>query len=60
MILPYAVNFRICCLTYGSIFFLVSNEMVNTGNHTVTMLIFSVFCFPMNTDDKKPGYMLAF
>ena len=37
------VNFRICCLItkhtmYGFIFILVSNEMVNTGNH-VTMLI---------------------
>ena len=46
--------------TYGTIFILVSNEMVNTENHTVTMLIFSVFCFPMITDDKKPGYMVAF
>ena len=34
--------------------------MVNTGNHAVTMLIFSIFCFPMITDDKKPGYTVAF
>ena len=39
---------------------MVSNEMVNTGNHTVTKLIFSVFCFPMITDNKKPGYTVAF
>ena len=44
----------------GPLVILVSNEMVNTGNHTVTMLIFSVFCFPMITDDKKPGYTVAF
>ena len=31
--------------TCGSIFILVSNEMVNTGNHTFTMLIFSLL-FP--------------
>ena len=46
--------------TYRSNFILVSNEMVNTGNRTVTMMIFSVFCFPMITDDKKPGYTVAF
>ena len=46
--------------TYGSIFILVSNGMVYTGNHTVTMLIFSVFCFPMITDDKIPGYTVTF
>ena len=42
--------------TYESIFILVSNEMVNTGNHTVTMLFFSVFCCPVITGDKKTGY----
>ena len=50
MILPYAVNFRICCFdhqTYGPIFILISNEMVNTVNHTVTMLVFSVFFFQL-------------
>ena len=46
-------NLFLDCQTYSSIFILVSNEMVNTGNHTATMLIFSVFCFPMITDDKK-------
>ena len=64
------VNHRIYCrkiltlsnqtLFYKSKLYLVSNEVVNTSNHTVTMLIFSVFCFPMITDDKKPGYKVAF
>ena len=47
-ILPYAVNLD--HQRYWSIFIRISNEMVNTGNHTVTMLIFS---FPMITDDKN-------
>ena len=30
------------------------------GNHTVTLLIFSVFGSPMITDDKKPGVQVDF
>ena len=45
---------------YRSLFICVSNEMVNTENRTVTMLIFSVFCSPMITDYKKLDYTAAF
>ena len=32
--------------TYGSIFILISNEMVNTGDHTVTNIDFQCLLFP--------------
>ena len=50
--LHFAVIFRTCCLitSHRSLFFIqsrVSNQKVNTGNHTVTVLIFTVFCSTM-------------
>ena len=46
-ILPYAVKFRICCLITKHTGPFLSR--INTGNHTITMLIFSVYT------DTKPG-----
>ena len=34
--------------------------MVITENCIVTLLNFIVFCLPMITDDKKPGYTVVF
>ena len=43
-------NLLLDCKTYRALFIWVSNEMVNTRNHTATMLIFSVFCSPVISD----------